>query len=59
MCFVPYFRVGFSSLYFKTHASCKMMRGVIENLDRNKYFVVVFALRERHDPPNPNKNVRV
>jgi hypothetical protein len=36
-----------------------MMRGVIENLDRNKYFVVVFALRERHDPPNPNKNVRV
>lgn len=48
-------RVGFSSLYFKTHASAKMIRGVIENLDHDKFHIVVFALRERSDPPNPNQ----
>lgn len=47
-------RVGFSSLYFKTHASAKMMRGVIETLDRDKFHIVVFALREPNDPPNPH-----
>lgn len=50
-------RVGFSSLYFKTHASAKMIRGVIENLDHDKYHIVVFALREQNDPPNPNARV--
>lgn len=48
------YRVGFSSLYFKTHASAKMMRGVIETLDRDKFHIVVFALREPSDPPNPH-----
>ena len=46
--------VGFSSLYFKTHASAKMIRGVIETLDHDKFHIVVFALREVNDPPNPH-----
>eukprot|EP00123_Amoebidium_parasiticum_P000125 comp10318_c0_seq1/m.5119 comp10318_c0_seq1/g.5119 ORF comp10318_c0_seq1/g.5119 comp10318_c0_seq1/m.5119 type:complete len:699 (-) comp10318_c0_seq1:691-2787(-) len=46
-------RVGFSSLYFKTHASAKMIRGIIETIDHKKFHVVVFALREVNDPPNP------
>ena len=38
-------RVGFSSLFFREHASGKMIQGVIHNLPRDRFEVIVFALR--------------
>jgi len=43
-------RVGFVSLYFKSHASSKMMKGIMKRLDRKRFEVHVFSLR---DPGKP------
>ena len=43
-------RIGFISLYFKSHASAKMMKGVMARLDRSRFEVIVFSLRDLGKP---------
>eukprot|EP00040_Diaphanoeca_grandis_P012577 m.63728 g.63728 ORF g.63728 m.63728 type:complete len:704 (+) comp23331_c0_seq2:120-2231(+) len=39
-------KVGFTSMFFKEHASGKMIQGIIEGLDRAKFEVVIFCIKE-------------
>eukprot|EP00041_Stephanoeca_diplocostata_P018680 m.393491 g.393491 ORF g.393491 m.393491 type:complete len:580 (-) comp21087_c1_seq26:270-2009(-) len=44
-------RVGFSSMFFRVHASGKMIQGIIEGLSRTKFEVVVFCIKESLGAP--------
>jgi len=44
-------KIGFSSMFFKTHASGKMIQGIIAGLDRARFEVVVFCIKERMSDP--------
>ena len=44
-------KIGFSSMFFKTHASGKMIQGIIAGLDRARFEVVVFCIKERFSDP--------
>ena len=45
-------KVGFISMFFRDHASGKMIQGIIKNLPRDKVRVTVFAIHEpgQHAP---------
>ena len=43
-------RVGFLSSYFNTHTVGKLSRGLIADLNRDDFRVVVLSLGEHHDP---------
>lgn len=42
-------KVGFSSMYFRDHASGKMIQGIIEALPKDKFDIIVFAIKEFND----------
>ena len=44
-------KVGFSSMFFKQHASGKMIQGIIAGIDRDRFEVVVFCIKERISDP--------
>ena len=42
-------RVGFVSSYFRKHSVCKLICGVIRNLNRSTFEVIMFSAAEKHD----------
>lgn len=42
-------KVGFTSMFFRDHASGKMIQGIIQNLSRSKFHVTVFSIKEPGD----------
>eukprot|EP00037_Helgoeca_nana_P019413 m.189285 g.189285 ORF g.189285 m.189285 type:complete len:692 (-) comp24853_c0_seq2:1257-3332(-) len=44
-------RVGFSSMFFREHASGRMIQGIIAGLSRDRFEVIVFCLREKLGSP--------
>lgn len=38
-------RVGFISMFFREHASGKMIQGIIEGISRSKFHVTVFCIK--------------
>ena len=42
-------RIGFASHYFRNHSVCKLICGIIHNLDRNKFEVYVFSSTNKQD----------
>lgn len=42
-------RIGFVSSYFRRHSVCKLLCGVIRNLDREKFEVIMFSATDKQD----------
>ncbi|KNC53746.1 tetratricopeptide TPR_2 repeat protein [Thecamonas trahens ATCC 50062] len=51
-------RVGFVSMYLRSHSVGKFIAGTIAHLDRDKYEVVVFATRETYFEPDEGDRFR-
>ena len=42
-------RIGFASHYFRNHSVCKLICGIIHNLNREKFEVYIFSSTDRQD----------